>query len=67
MKKVDTVLKLAVSLLWLCALASASSEYVIVNDSNTVSNSAILYKLNTKTGKLAKAGVLHTGWTGKCI
>jgi hypothetical protein len=61
MKKVGAFLGFAVSLLWLCASAVASSEYVIVNNGNAISNSAFLYKLNTKTGKLAKTGVLHTG------
>jgi len=63
-KKVDAVLKLAFSLVWLFASAFASSEYVIVNSNNYVSNSAVLYKLNTKTGKLSKAGVLDTGGQG---
>jgi hypothetical protein len=42
----------------------ATTEYVIVNNGNYVSNSAILYKLNTKTGKLTKTAVLHTGGQG---
>ncbi len=42
----------------------ATSRYLIVNNGNYVSNSAILYKLNTKTGKLIKTAVLHTGGQG---
>ncbi len=42
----------------------AATEYVIVNNGNFVSNSATLYKLNTKTGKLVKTAVLHTGGQG---
>ncbi len=64
MKKFDPVLKLAVSLLWLCASAAASSEYVIANNNNSVANSATIYKLNSRTGRLAKVSVLHTGGQG---
>lgn len=64
MKKVDTVLKLAVSLVWLCASAFASSEYVIVNNNNYISNSAVLYSLDTATGTLTKTAVLHTSGQG---
>jgi hypothetical protein len=60
MERSNIFLKSAASLVWLVASAVASSEYVIVNGGNVISNSAVLYKLNTKTGKLAKAGVLHT-------
>jgi hypothetical protein len=48
-------------LVTLSQLSFAVTEYVIVNDGNYISNSAILYKLNTKTGKLAKTAVLRTG------
>jgi 6-phosphogluconolactonase (cycloisomerase 2 family) len=61
MKTGDIVLRSAVALVWLCVSAFASSEYVIVNSNNYVSNGAVLYKLNAKTGKLAKAGTLDTG------
>jgi lactonase family protein with 7-bladed beta-propeller len=64
MKKFDTVLKLAVSLVWLCASACASSEYVIVNNNNYVSNTAILYKLDTTNGTLTKTAVLQDGGQG---
>jgi hypothetical protein len=64
MKKFDTVLKLAVSLLWLCASAAASSEYVIANNNNSVANSATIYKVNSRTGRLAKVSTLHTGGQG---
>jgi WD40 repeat protein len=42
----------------------SATEYVIINNGNYISNSAILYKLNTRTGKLAKTAVLHTGGQG---
>jgi len=48
----------------LCLPSLAGTEYVIVNNGNYVSNSAILYKLNRRTGKLAKIAVLHTGGQG---
>ena len=64
MKKFDPVLKLAVSLLWLCASAAASSEYVIANNNNSVANSATIYKVNSRTGRLAKVSTLHTGGQG---
>jgi len=64
MKKVDAVLKLAVSLVWLCTSALAATEYVIVNNNNYVSNTAILYKLDTTTGALTKTAVLQDGGQG---
>jgi hypothetical protein len=39
----------------------AATEYVVVNNGNYVSNSATLYRLNSKSGKLLKAAVLDTG------
>jgi len=50
-----------VALVTLSRFAFAVSEYVLANNSNYISNSATLYKLNTVTGGLAKTGVLHTG------
>lgn len=63
-RKVDAVLKLAISLVWLCASAFASSEYVIVNNNNYISNTAILYRLDTSTGILTKTALLHDGGQG---
>lgn len=60
MKKLLMILEFA-SLVWLCSSSFAATEYVIVNNGNYISNSAILYKLNTKTGKLSKMAVLRTG------
>jgi hypothetical protein len=42
----------------------AAAEYVLVNNGNNISNSAILYKLNTGTGKLTRTAVLRTGGQG---
>lgn len=39
----------------------ASTEFVVVNGNNQNSNSAIVYKLNPRTGRLAKTAVLKTG------
>jgi hypothetical protein len=64
MKKVDAVLKLAVSLGLLYASACASSEFVIVNNNNSISNTAILYRLDTSKGILTKTAVLHDGGQG---
>jgi hypothetical protein len=64
MKKTGAVLELAASLLWLCASAVASSEYVVVNNNNSVANSATIYRLNSRTGRLTKISVLHTGGQG---
>ena len=40
------------------------TEYVVVNNNNSVSNTAILYKLGTSTGRLTKVSVLRTGGQG---
>jgi len=54
--------------LFLLALLSvpglASSEYVLVNNNNSVANSAILYRLNTASGYLSKISVLKAGGLG---
>ncbi len=57
-------LALATVLIGFCCPSFASNEYVIVNNGNYISNSAILYRLNTKTGRMAKVAVLRTGGEG---
>jgi hypothetical protein len=42
----------------------ASTEYVLVNNNNSVANSAILYRLNRASGYLRKVSVLATGGLG---
>jgi hypothetical protein len=64
MKRLGAVLELAALVLWLCALASASSEYVIANNNNSVANSATIYKLNGRTGHLTEVSTLRTGGQG---
>ena len=54
-------------LMTFCRLTFATTEYVIVNNGNSVSNSATLYKLNTKTGNLTETAVLQTGGQGASI
>jgi 6-phosphogluconolactonase (cycloisomerase 2 family) len=64
MKRVVTLLRLLALGFSLCDQSIAVTEYVIANNGNYISNNAILYRLNTKTGKLAKTAVLRTGGEG---
>ncbi len=47
-----------------CRLGLSATEYLLVNNGNSIANSATFYKLNTKTGKLSKTAVLGTGGQG---
>jgi hypothetical protein len=64
MGKLTKVLKFTVLLVAFCRLSFAITEYVIVNNGNATSNSAILYTLNKKNGELFKTAVLDTGGQG---
>ena len=64
MEKLTKVVKFTMLLVVFCRLSFAIAEYVIVNNGNSTSNSATLYKLNKKTGKLVKTAVLDTGGQG---
>jgi hypothetical protein len=64
MKRLRTILAFATLDAVLCCPSVAATEYVIVNNGNHISNSAILYRVNTQTGKLVKTAVLHTGGQG---
>ncbi len=48
----------------LSRFAVGSAEYVLVNNNNSVSNSAILYRLNRSSGRLRKFLVLPTDGLG---
>jgi 6-phosphogluconolactonase (cycloisomerase 2 family) len=61
MKRLCLILDLVALAAVFCLSSFAATEYVIVNNGNYTSNSATLYKLNTKSGKLVKAAVLDTG------
>jgi hypothetical protein len=61
MRTFRVILKFVALAAVLCLSSFAATEYVIVNSNNYISNSATLYKLSTKTGKLSETAVLHTG------
>jgi hypothetical protein len=48
----------------LCVSSFAATEYVVVNNNNSISNAAVLYNLDTTTGVLTKSKVLHDGGQG---
>jgi len=48
-----------------CLPALAATEYVLVNNNDSVSNTAVLYKLGARTGRLTKVSVLATGGQGQ--
>lgn len=58
------------ALLCLCLLlsgkwqAAAGTQYVLVNNNNSVANSILMYRLDKKTGRLHRVSVLHTGGKG---
>jgi WD40 repeat protein len=48
-----------------CSPGFASTDYVLVNNGNYISNSATLYQLDRKTGELTQTAVLETGGQGQ--
>ena len=64
MKKTAVTLQFIALLVLHCLPGLAGTEYVLANNNNYIANTAILYKLDTTTGVLTKAGVLHTGGEG---
>jgi len=64
MQKLTKILKLASLTVALCRPSPAASEYVLVNNNNSVANYATLYELSTKTGRLSKVSELRTGGQG---
>jgi hypothetical protein len=47
-----------------CVFSLATTEHVIVNNNNSISNAAVLYNLDTTTGALTKSRVLHDSGQG---
>jgi hypothetical protein len=56
---------LAALVVMFCWPSHAVTEYVLVNNNNSVANTAVMYSLNTGTGHLSKISVLHTGGQGE--
>jgi hypothetical protein len=58
------------ALLYVCFLvpgasrAVAGTQYVLVNNNNSIANSVFMYRLDKKSGRLHRALVLHTGGKG---
>ena len=64
MRRQGIVLRLIASVAFFCLSSFAETEYVIVNNNNYISNTAILYRLDASTGILTKTAVLHDGGQG---
>ena len=65
MNKLRLPLQLIGLMVVLSMLTFAATEYVIVNNGNSISNSVTIYKLNEKTGELTRTAVLDTGGQGQ--
>ena len=64
MKKRSVVLALIVVMVGLCGASFAATEYVFANENGYLSNSLIVFELDTETGALTQIARLATGGTG---
>jgi len=64
MKRFCLILALVMLAALLCISSFAATEHVLVNNNNSVANSATLYRLNIASGQLKKVLMLETGGVG---
>ena len=65
MERLTKALTCTIVLAVFCCPGFASTQYLLVNNGNYISNSAALYQLDSKTGELTHTAVLETGGQGQ--
>jgi hypothetical protein len=65
MRNLRAIFDLVALIVMFCWPSHAVTEYVLVNNNNSVANTAILYRLSSTTGHLSKISMFDTGGQGE--